>query len=60
VETIVFRDYLRSHPGIADEYAGLKRRLAQEHRVDREAYTRAKAPFVERITALALGERRRV
>jgi hypothetical protein len=33
----------------------LKRRLAQEFRFDREAYTQAKGPFVTRITGLALG-----
>jgi GrpB-like predicted nucleotidyltransferase (UPF0157 family) len=56
-EAIAFRDYLRSHSGIAAEYAALKRRLAQEHRLDREAYTNAKGPFITRITALALQER---
>ena len=32
----------------------LKRRLAHDHRLDREAYTQAKGPFIERITKLAL------
>jgi len=53
-EAIAFRDYLRSHPQIAVEYADLKRRLAHEHRLDREAYTDAKGPFIARITGLAL------
>jgi GrpB-like predicted nucleotidyltransferase (UPF0157 family) len=51
---IAFRDYLRSHPAIAAEYEVLKRRLAREFHRDREAYTQAKHPFIERITALAL------
>jgi GrpB-like predicted nucleotidyltransferase (UPF0157 family) len=55
LETLAFRDYLRSHPGMAAEYEDLKRRLAQELRFDREAYTQAKGPFVTRITRLALG-----
>lgn len=51
---IAFRDYLRSHPAIAAEYEVLKRRLAHEFHRDREAYTQAKHPFIERITTLAL------
>jgi GrpB-like predicted nucleotidyltransferase (UPF0157 family) len=53
-EVIAFRDYLRSHPQIAAEYADVKRRLAHEFQHDREAYTAGKGPFIERITALAL------
>lgn len=56
IEAIAFRDYLRQHPQIAAEYGDLKQRLAQEHRLDREAYTEAKSPFVARITRLALQE----
>jgi GrpB-like predicted nucleotidyltransferase (UPF0157 family)/GNAT superfamily N-acetyltransferase len=56
-ETIAFRDYLRSHPRIAAEYADLKRHFAEVYRFDREAYTEAKGPFIARITALALQER---
>jgi GrpB-like predicted nucleotidyltransferase (UPF0157 family) len=51
---VAFRDYLRDHPAIAAEYETLKRRLAREFHFDREAYTHAKHPFVERITSLAL------
>ena len=52
---IAFRDYLRVHPETAAEYQALKTRLAHEFHLDREAYTQAKAPFVTRITQLALG-----
>lgn len=52
-DEIVFRDYLRSHPACAAEYGDLKRRLAAEHAEDREAYTSAKADFVESVTAAA-------
>ena len=51
---IAFRDYLRTHAAVAAEYAALKRRLAQEHQFDREAYTEAKHPFIRRVTDLAL------
>jgi GrpB-like predicted nucleotidyltransferase (UPF0157 family) len=52
-ERLAFRDYLRSHPETAAEYAELKERLAEQHRFDREAYTDAKAPFVQRVIAFA-------
>lgn len=54
-ERLAFRDYLRRHSEIADEYAALKRALAARYRFDREAYTQSKGPFVARITALARG-----
>jgi len=57
-ERIAFRDYLRAHSEIATEYGNLKRRLAQQFRFDREAYTEAKGPFIARITGVALREPR--
>jgi GrpB-like predicted nucleotidyltransferase (UPF0157 family) len=50
---IAFRDYLRQHPETVREYGELKRRLAQRHATDREAYTEAKTEFVEAILRLA-------
>ena len=44
-----FRDALRKSPALAAEYAELKLRLAETFRLDREAYTEAKAPFVQRV-----------
>lgn len=44
-ERLAFRDYLRRHPAVAAEYAALKRALAKQHEVDREAYTDAKGPL---------------
>ncbi len=52
-ERLAFRDHLRTHPGIAEEYAALKRELARRHEVDRERYTEEKLPFVERVLSLA-------
>jgi GrpB-like predicted nucleotidyltransferase (UPF0157 family) len=52
--TIAFRDYLRSHRDVASEYAELKRQLAAEYPLDREAYTAGKGAFIEHITDLAL------
>ncbi len=56
-ERLAFRDYLREHTDVAMEYAELKQRLAAQHRLDREAYTDAKTPFVERIVKLALAKK---
>ena len=53
---LAFRDYLRAHPGAARDYERLKRDLAAKHRNDREAYTDAKAAFIEGIIAAALGD----
>lgn len=44
---ILFRDFLRSHPDVAAEYASLKRGLAETHRWESIAYTDAKGPFIE-------------
>jgi GrpB-like predicted nucleotidyltransferase (UPF0157 family) len=52
---IAFRDYLRDHADVAAEYEALKRRLAREHHFDREAYTQAKHPFIDSVTAVAVG-----
>jgi ribosomal protein S18 acetylase RimI-like enzyme len=53
-DRVAFRDYLRTNPTDASEYAQLKRALAEKHRFDREAYTDGKEPFVRRILKLAL------
>lgn len=55
-ERVIFRDYLRRHPRIADEYAALKRDLAVRFPDDREAYTAAKTAFIATATAAAKGE----
>ena len=46
---LVFRDYLRRHPEEVARYSVLKRELAAQHRFDREAYTTAKAAYVDMI-----------
>lgn len=47
---LVFRDALRSKPGLSEEYAKLKTELAERHRHDRTAYTNGKSEFVLRVT----------
>lgn len=41
-----FRDALRVDPDLRERYARLKERLAERHRVDRNAYSNAKSDFV--------------
>jgi predicted RNA-binding protein associated with RNAse of E/G family len=50
---LMFRDYLRSHPDVAQQYCELKRKLAEKHGRDREAYTDAKTSLVESVLAEA-------
>ena len=56
-ERLAFRDCLRSSPSTATEYAELKRHLAAQFEFDREGYTDAKAPFVQRVTQEAMARR---
>ena len=53
---LAFRDYLRNHSDIAQEYVLLKTQLAQKFIDDREAYTQGKTEFIRSITDLALKE----
>lgn len=46
-----FRDALRADPALAARYAALKAALAAKHPRDREAYTEAKAAFVQAASA---------
>lgn len=50
---LLFRDYLRSNPDVAEEYERLKIKLAQEHLYDREKYTDEKLNFVNHVLQLA-------
>jgi len=53
---LAFRDYLRSHPGVAGEYAALKRALASTAGSERHAYMTAKGDFIARTTDVAMRE----
>jgi GrpB-like predicted nucleotidyltransferase (UPF0157 family) len=52
---IVFRDFLKKNPQIAQEYFDLKKRLAMKYGTDRLGYTEAKSAFIESI--LTVGNR---
>jgi GrpB-like predicted nucleotidyltransferase (UPF0157 family) len=53
-DELAFRDYLRSHRDVAQEYGALKRDLAKEFEHDREAFTAAKADFIRSVLDRAL------
>jgi GrpB-like predicted nucleotidyltransferase (UPF0157 family) len=48
-----FRDYLRAHPSVANEYGRLKMRLAKSFGTDVEGYATAKTTFVREVERLA-------
>jgi GrpB-like predicted nucleotidyltransferase (UPF0157 family)/RimJ/RimL family protein N-acetyltransferase len=46
---LIFRDYLRVHSEVANDYEKLKRNLATQHKYDRELYTQEKGEFVKNV-----------
>ena len=50
-EHIIFRDYLRTHADARDDYARLKRALADRFPTDRGAYIDGKASFIRGVIA---------
>jgi GrpB-like predicted nucleotidyltransferase (UPF0157 family) len=46
---LLFRNKLRQQPNLAKQYAELKRKLAEENKDEREAYTAAKTDFVKSV-----------
>jgi len=48
-EQLLFRDYLRAHPDVAQEYATLKRDLAVTFADDRRRYVEEKGPFIKSV-----------
>jgi GrpB-like predicted nucleotidyltransferase (UPF0157 family) len=55
---LAFRDYLRSHSAVAQQYSQLKRELSNQYPADMGAYTDAKAPFIKDIERRALAQQR--
>ena len=53
---LYFRDYLREHKDVADEYAKLKLGLWKKYEHDRDGYTDAKSEFVLKVTEKARKE----
>lgn len=50
---LLFRDYLRQHPGRAKQYAELKESLAKKYAEDRETYTKNKDRFISATLEMA-------
>jgi len=46
---ITFRNALRSHPHLINEYSRLKKELAINYNADRQAYTNGKTSFVNSV-----------
>lgn len=57
LQPIVFRDYLRVHPDVAQAYAVVKRIAAAHHQKDLDGYHDEKAPFVAHVMEQALAWR---
>ncbi|MFD2117545.1 GrpB family protein [Paenibacillus yanchengensis] len=55
---ILFRNYLRTHRDMLENYCQLKKELAEKYRYDRAAYTNAKHPFIVVVIAKAKDEQR--
>jgi GrpB-like predicted nucleotidyltransferase (UPF0157 family) len=53
---LAFRDYLRRHPDVVQEYAEVKRRVAQTCGNDSERYCSGKDAYVKRVEAMAIKE----
>ena len=53
---LLFRDYLRQHPEVAQEYAALKDKLAHQFQHNRPSYMKGKTPFIDQVVTLARAE----
>jgi GrpB-like predicted nucleotidyltransferase (UPF0157 family) len=53
---ILFRDYLRQNPGVAEQYASLKKELAGREWEDVNEYADAKTEFIREIEDKAKGQ----
>lgn len=49
IDTLLFRDYLLSHPKVAKKYEALKIELATKYANDRPSYTTAKSDFIQDV-----------
>ena len=56
--SILFRDFMRRNKPARDEYAALKRKLAEQFADDRASYTKAKEEFIQGIIRQAKAEHR--
>ncbi len=57
-DRLLFRNYLREHYDIAEQYEALKHGLAIKYRTQRLVYTDAKTDFVLQVLTAAKQERK--
>jgi GrpB-like predicted nucleotidyltransferase (UPF0157 family)/tRNA A-37 threonylcarbamoyl transferase component Bud32 len=55
---LIFRDRLRADPALREEYARLKRRLAQQYENDRFTYMAGKTEFVQKVLGVPIAPAR--
>lgn len=55
-DTIIFRDYLRSHIEVLKEYENLKKELARKYANNRKMYTISKSEFIQKVIKKAYRE----
>ncbi len=53
LDHVLFQEYLFRHPEVAEAYERLKLNLEKKHASDREAYTRDKTDFINKVTEMA-------
>ena len=51
---LAFRDYMRAHPALAEQYVALKQRMAEAHPHDMNAYNEGKDSFIKEMEKRAL------
>lgn len=56
IRHLAFRNYLRKHPDIAQEYGELKYRIAQQCENNNQVYMAGKSDFIKKHLALAMAE----
>lgn len=54
---LLFRDFLRTHPDVAQQYCELKKKLAAKYGSNRIGYTEAKRSFIEFVVTQAFQRR---
>ncbi|MBN1872856.1 MAG: GrpB family protein [Anaerolineae bacterium] len=53
LDHVLFQEYLFRHPEVAEAYESLKLALEKKHADNREAYTRDKTDFINKVTEMA-------
>lgn len=53
INNILFRDYLKNDSSMMEEYYLLKKKLEQQHKHDRVAYTEGKSDFIGMVIEMA-------